>query len=76
MTSLNQILQQATEMPEDQRLTLIHQLLLIGERNDSQDVKSAWDCEIRERIARYDRGETSSRPDGDVFSDIDYRLKS
>lgn len=76
MNSMNQILQQAAELSEDQRLTLIHQLLLIGEHHKPEDVQNAWDIEIRERIARYDRGESSSRPAGDVFSDIDCRLKS
>ena len=75
MNSLDQILQQAAEMPEDQRLTLVHQLLLLGERHDSGETRTAWDVEIRERIARYDLGETSSRPAGDVLSDIDNRLK-
>ena len=73
---MNQILQKASQLPEDQRLTLIHRLLMIGERHASEYIKDAWDLEIRERIARYDRGETSSRPACDVFSDIDHRLKS
>jgi hypothetical protein len=31
--------------------------------------------EIRERIARYDRGDARSRPAGEVFADLDRRLK-
>ncbi len=71
---INQILQEALHLPEDQRLTLAHRLLTLGEPHASEDVKHAWDVEIRDRIARYERGETRSRPAGKVFSDLDRRL--
>jgi hypothetical protein len=38
----------------------------VGEPHASEDVEHAWDLEIRDRIARYDRGESRSRPAGDV----------
>ena len=76
MTTLTQLLQEAAQLPEDQRLTLGHRLLVAGEPPPSDEVEQAWDVEIRERIARYDRGETRSRPVGEVFSDLDRRLQS
>ena len=76
MSTMNQLLQEAIHLPEDQRLTLVHRLLMIGEPHASKDVEHVWDLEIRDRIARYDRGESRSRPAGEVFSDIDRRLKS
>ena len=76
MTTLTQLLQEAAPLPEDQRLTLVHRLLVAGEPPPSDEVEQAWDVEIRERIARYDRGETRSRPVGEVFSDLDRRLQS
>jgi len=75
MSTMNQLLNKAIHLPEDQRLTLAHRLLMVGEPHASEDVEHAWDLEIRDRIARYDRGESRSRPAGDVFSDIDRRLK-
>ncbi len=72
---MNQILQEASHLPEDQRLTLVHRLLMLGKPHASEDVKHAWDIEIRDRIARYDRGEIRSRPAGEVFSDLDQRMK-
>lgn len=75
MTSVTQLLQEAAQLPEDQRLTLVHRLLVAGEPPPSDEVEQAWDGEIRERIARYDRGETRSRPAGEVFSDLDRRLQ-
>lgn len=76
MSSVNQILQEAKHLPEDQRLTLIHQLLIIGEPQSSEDVKNIWDSEIRERIARYDSGESHTRPASVVFADIDRKLQT
>lgn len=74
MSSLSQILYEATLLPEDQRLTLAHRLLTITEPPPSKNTDNAWDIEIRDRITRYDRGEISSRPAGEVFSELDQRL--
>jgi len=63
-------------LPEDQRFTLAHKILLVGEPQFSKDVEHAWDMEIRDRIARYDRGELSARPAAEVFADIDRQLKT
>ncbi|MCK4543570.1 MAG: addiction module protein [Spirochaetales bacterium] len=76
MSSVNQILQEAKHLSEDQRLTLVHQLLMIGEPQISEDIENSWDSEIRDRIARYDRGEIRARPAGDVFTDIDRKLQT
>ena len=75
MSSMNQILQEANDLPEDQRFTLVHRLLLLNEPGASKDVEHAWDIEIRDRVARYDRGETYSRSAVDVFSDVEQYLK-
>jgi len=75
MSSINQILQEAIRLPEDQRLTLVNRILMLSEPNTSDDISHAWDVEIRDRIVRYDKGETRSRLASEVFSDIDRRLK-
>jgi len=74
MRSINEILQEAIQLPEDQRFTLVHKLLIAGEPHPSDDVMSSWDMEIRNRIEQYDRGETHSRTASEVFKDIDDRL--
>lgn len=61
-------------MPEDQRLTLVNRLLMLSEPHASKDVRRAWDTAIKDRIARYDRGEIGSRPASEVFFDLDRRL--
>lgn len=74
MNSINQILEDASQLPEDQRFTLVNRLLMLSEPHSSEDIRRAWDTEIRNRIARYDRGETGSRPASEVFADLDRRL--
>lgn len=74
MNSINQILQDASLLPEDQRLTLVNRILILGEPKTSDEVRHAWDTTIRDRIARYDRGEISSRPANEIFSELDRRL--
>jgi len=39
-------------------------------------ITAAGDVEIRDRIARYDRGEIGTRSAGEVFSDLDRRLRT
>jgi len=75
MNSIDAILQDAINLSEDQRLSLANRLLLLSEPYASDDVGHAWDTVIRDRIARYDRGETGSRPASEVFADLDCRLK-
>ncbi len=74
MNSINQILKEASRLPEDQRFTLVNRILTLGEPHISDDISPAWDLEIRNRIARYDRGEINSRPASEVFDDLDRRL--
>jgi hypothetical protein len=76
MNTMDKILQEASHLPEDQRLTLAHRLLTIDEPVPSDELRHTWDVEIRDRIARYDRGETGSRPAGEVFSELDRRLQA
>lgn len=74
MNSIYQILQDAIRLPEDERFTLVNRLLLLDEPQASDEVTHAWDTEIRDRIARYDRGETASRSAGEIFLELDRRL--
>ena len=76
MSSVDELLQEAKQLPEDQRLTLVHRILAAGEPSVSQDVEQAWDLVIRKRILQYDQGKAASRPAGDVFAEIDRRIGS
>ena len=74
MSSINEILQEAIQLPEDQRFTLAHKLLTVSEPHLSDDAMTAWDVEIQNHIERYDRGEAHSRTASEVFKDLDDRL--
>jgi hypothetical protein len=74
MKTIEEILQEAEHLPLEQRLTLAHRLLSSSEPNPSPEVEEAWSMEIRERIMRYDRGETQSKPASEVFSELDDQL--
>lgn len=74
MTAVEKLLTDAVLLPMDQRLTLVSRLLETAEPTVSDEVEESWDNEIRERIARYDQGLSSSRPAGEVFAELDRRL--
>ena len=74
MSTADQLFQQASNLPLDQRLALAHKLLADIEPECTEKVCNAWDIEIRERIARYDNGETVSRPANEVFAKLDAHL--
>ena len=76
MNSANQIFEQAMLLPEDQRLSLAHKLLADVEPEWAEEVSKAWDLEIRDRIARYDSGESSSSPASEVFKKLDAHLQA
>lgn len=54
-------------LPPDQRMTLACRLLESVEQAVDEGAEEAWEQEIAERIARFDRGETSSIPAAEVF---------
>ncbi len=75
MVSIKQILQEEVQLLEDQRLLLARKVFLIGEPRFSKTVEYAWDTEIRDRIAQYDKGKPGSRPASEVFAKIDRKLQ-
>jgi putative addiction module component (TIGR02574 family) len=74
MKTLESIISDAMLLPEDQRVTLAHQLLDSVESADP-DVEAAWDKEIRERLRQFDAGEVKGIPGEEVFREIRERLK-
>ena len=75
MNTAEQLFQQARHLPADQRLALAHRLLSDIEPEQNEEVFSAWEAEIRQRILRYDRGETRTRPADEVIDILNTRLQ-
>ena len=67
--NLDIVASEALQLPEDQRLALASRILSSVEPAANAD--AAWDMEIRERIRRYDTGETRAIPAIQVFEDLD-----
>ncbi len=58
---------EAMALAPDKRLQLACALIESVESEDAPNPGAAWDTEIRERISRYDNGETKSIPASEVF---------
>ena len=74
MSSIDRLFEEATQLPEDQKLTLANRLLASNEPPVSEEVDKECDVVIRDRIKKYDQGRARSRLAGDVFSILDKKL--
>ena len=65
MSTVDQIFEEAAQLPEDQKLTLANRILASSESPSTEETEQEWDVVIRERIKRYDQGKARSRSAGD-----------
>ena len=72
---LEKISAEALQLPKDERIALADRLVASVEAVGDEDVQAAWDAEIRERIRKYDSGETQSLPLAEVLAEFDKRPK-
>lgn len=72
--TIDDLAQIAAELPLDQRYTLAQRILASVEPARETDLDQAWTAEIRQRIVRYDTGETVGIPAMEVFAEIERRL--
>jgi putative addiction module component (TIGR02574 family) len=72
--SLNEIEQQARSLNTDERAKLAEVLLeTLQERYG--DIEIAWQNEVAERAAAYERGELTTYPAEDVFAEANRIIK-
>jgi putative addiction module component (TIGR02574 family) len=74
MKSLENIASEAMLLPADQRFTLAYRILSSVEPEAAALIESEWDGEIRERIKKYDTGQTKGCSGPDVFAALDQKL--
>jgi putative addiction module component (TIGR02574 family) len=67
-SSLSDLEQQARSLSADERARLA-EVLLESLQSTLADVETAWNREIAERVAAYDRGELPTFPAEDVFAE-------
>ena len=72
--TIDDLAQIAAELPMDQRYTLAQRILASVEPAHETDCENAWTTEIRQRIMRYDAGETHGIPAAQVFVEIEKKL--
>jgi putative addiction module component (TIGR02574 family) len=72
--TIDALAQGAIELPPEQRFTLAQRILASIEPSGDEGVDRAWASEIRERMRRYDSGETIGTPGAEVFAEVDRRL--
>ncbi len=72
--TIDDLTQGAVALPPDQRFTLAQRILASVEPGVEPAVDEAWAAVIRERIRKYDAGETEGVPAADVFAKVDRRL--
>ena len=72
--TIDDLAQIAAELPMDQRYTLAQRILASVEPVHETDCENAWTTEIRQRIMRYDAGETHAIPAAQVFVEIEQKL--
>ena len=76
MSSIQKLVEEARDLPHDQKLTLANRVLELAEPTIGDDVEDEWDSELRARIQAYDAGRSQTRSAGAVFQDLDSKLSS
>lgn len=74
-TVLESLEKEVMRLPEDQRVTLAHRILLSTEPASDPAVDALWETEIVRRIDLLDRGETERHSASQVYADLDRRLR-
>ncbi len=67
-TLLDELSKKAQTLTVEERAQLAQELLESVERESDPEVRAAWETEIADRIAKYERGEAKLIPAEDVFA--------
>lgn len=76
MSSIQKLVEEARNLPDDQKLTLANRVLELAEQAMTDDVEDEWDSELRARIQAYDEGRSQTKPAGKVFQNLDAKFSS
>jgi hypothetical protein len=74
MATIAELEREVMQLPDDQRVALIHRVLETSEASDDGDVASLWNDEIVRRIDLLDKGLTQRISASDVFRELDQKL--
>ncbi len=65
---LDELAKKAQTLTLEERAQLAQALLASVERDADPDVQAAWEAEIADRIAKYERGDARLIPAAEVFA--------
>jgi len=65
---LKRTTKKARALDVEERAQLAQELLVSVERESDPEVQAAWDAEIADRIAKYERGDARLVPAEEVFA--------
>ena len=74
MSTIAELEREVMQLPEDQRVALVHRLLEVSEPSNEAGIQGAWNDEIARRIDRLDKGLGERIPASEVFRELDQRL--
>ena len=73
MATIAELEHEVMQLPDDQRVALIHRILEISDPTKGADVDIVWNDEIVRRIELLDKGLTERIPASDVFRELDQK---
>ena len=76
MSSIQKLVEEARNLPDDQKLTLANRVLELAEQATTDDVEDEWDSELRARIQAYEEGRSQTKSAGEVLQNLDSKLSS
>lgn len=74
MVTLAELERDVLQLPEDQRIALIHRVLEESEPSGGAEVDALWNDEIARRIGLLDKGLTEKIPASEVFRELEQKL--
>jgi len=74
MSTITELERKVMQLPEDQRVALVHRVLEVSESSKESEIQGLWNDEITRRIDRLDKGLTQRIPVSEVFRELDQRL--
>ena len=75
MKTLEEVEQDALELPVSSRVLLAEQLLDSLDQPDQKRLETLWAAEIERRLSLFERGETKAIPGEEVFRRIHARAR-
>ena len=74
MATLAQLEHDVLQLPEDQRVALVHRVLEGSDSSGGSEVEALWNDEIVRRLDLLDKGQTKRIPISEVFRELDQKL--